>query len=110
MSPDSSDALSKDDAYALLSTQSRRETVRLLLAEKREWSVDTLALEIAARTHDMDVAAVDETTQKRIAVALLHRDLPKLATKNVIEFDVETGTVGPGEHIDDLVPLVDIQK
>ena len=107
MSPYSSDALSKDDAYALMSTQSRRETVRLLLAEKREWSVDTFALEIAARTHDMDVAEVDETTQKRIAGALLHRDLPKLATKDVIEFDFEDGTVGHGEHLDDLAPLVD---
>ena len=106
MPPYSPDTLSKDDAYALMSKRPRRETVRLLLAEKREWSVDTLALEIAARTHDTDVAEIDERTQKRIAVALLHRDLPKLATKNVIEFDFEDGTVEPGEHIDDLAPLV----
>ena len=87
-------------------TQPRRETVRLLLANPREWSVETLATEIAARTHRTDEAKVDETARKRIAVALLHRDLPKLAAKDVIEFDFDAEIVSPGEQIDDLAPLV----
>ena len=109
MSPDSSIALSTDDTYTLMSTQPRRETVRLLLAEPREWSVEALATKIAARIHETDVTEGDETARKRIAVTLLHRDLPKLATKDIVKFDFETRTVSPGEQIDDLAPLVDIE-
>lgn len=103
----SPDDLSEDEAYDLVAEQLRRESLRLLLNDSEEWDVDTLATEIVAREEDGASAEVDEEAHKRVAVALLHRDLPKLATKDVIEFDFEDGTVGHGEHLDDLAPLVD---
>ncbi|MFC5970551.1 hypothetical protein ACFPYI_04330 [Halomarina salina] len=100
------DELSEDEAYDLVAEELRRETLRLLLNESEEWDVSSLATEIAARESDISHSEVNEGDQKRVAVALLHRDLPKLADADVVEFDFEDETVVTGEHIDDLDPLL----
>ena len=96
--------LSQDEAYALVAEQRRRETLRVLLHER--WDVSTLATEVAARESDISRAAVDEETQKRVVVALLHRDLPKLAEAGVVTFDFTEETVRPGPNIDDFDQLL----
>ena len=102
----SPDDLSEDEAYDLVAEQLRRESLRLLLNDSEEWDVDTLATEIVAREEDGASAEVDEEAHKRVAVALLHRDLPKLADAGVVEFDFENERVTTGEYIDDLDPLL----
>jgi len=49
---------------------------------------------------------VDEETSARIRLALAHRDLPRLDGGGLVEVDYDERTVAPGEHIDDLVPLL----
>lgn len=102
----SPDGLSKDVAYDLVAERLRREVVHLLLTEDGTWSVDALAAEITARENGVDPGDVNEETRKRAAVALLHRDFPKLASSGVITFDLTNETVARGENIDDLAPLV----
>ena len=98
--------LSQDEAYALVAEQRRRETLRVLLHEHESWDVSTLAAEVAAREADISRAAVDEETQKRVVVALLHRDLPKLAETGVVTSDFTEETVRPGSNIDDVDQLL----
>lgn len=97
------DSLPKDAAFDLARAEQRRIVVRLLLDEPREWDVRALADAVAARKSD-DRTDGEET--KRVQVELLHRDLPKLADHDVIDYDIAAGTVAPGEPIDDLAPLV----
>ncbi|MFC5972604.1 hypothetical protein ACFPYI_14800 [Halomarina salina] len=84
----------------------RRETLRLLLNQSEEWDVSSLATELVARESDIQPSDVGEEHQKRVVVALLHRDLPKLADADVVEFDFENERVTTGDHIDDLDPLL----
>lgn len=102
----SSDELSEDEAYELVAQSLRRETLRVLLNERDEWEVDALAAEVAAREGDVQPDDVDEETHKRVAVALLHRDLPRLDDAGIVEFDFAAETVVTGENIRDLDPLV----
>ncbi len=102
----SPDALSKEVAYDIATEHLRRVVVRILLEDEQAWSVDSLATEATARMHDTAVADVADATHRRVAVALLHRDLPKLTDAGVIVFDFDRETVARGEHIDDIAPLV----
>lgn len=100
------DDLSKDEAYDLAADERRRKTVQVLLNERETWSVDALATEVAARENDIDDADVSEEMHRRVTVALLHQDLPKLADADVVRFDFEDETVEAGENIEDVDPLV----
>lgn len=98
--------LSEDEAYGLVAEELRRETLRILLSESEEWNVASLATEIVARESEISRSEVDEADKKRVAVALLHRDLPRLDDADVVEFDFNDERVVVGEHIDDLNPLL----
>lgn len=100
------DELSEDAVYDLVAEELRRETLRLLLNESEEWDVSRLAAAIVARESDVPRSEVSKEDQKRVVVALLHRDLPKLADADVVEFDFEDETVATGACIDDLDPLL----
>lgn len=100
------DELSEDKAYDLVAEELRRETLRILLNESEEWNVSSLATEIVARESEISRSEVDEADKKRVAVALLHRDLPRLDDADVVEFDFNDERVVVGEHIDDLNPLL----
>lgn len=99
--------LSTDEAYDLTSQELRRKSLGVLLDERDEWDVESLAREVAAREDDVPAEDVDEETHERVTVALVHRDLPKLADADVVVFDAEAETVAAGEHIADLEPFVD---
>ena len=98
--------LSADEAYELAAERARRETLRLLLTEREEWTVDDLASEVAAREHETTPAAIDEETHKHVAVTLVHRDLPKLDDAGAVAFDVEDETVTPRPSIDEFDELL----
>ena len=96
--------ISKGDAYSLMAETRRRYVVRLLLEESGEWEVETLARRVAARERECSPTEGEDEHCERILLSLVHCDLPKLAAKDVVAFDGEA--VAPGEHIDDLAPLV----
>lgn len=98
--------LSEDEAYGLVAEELRRETLRILLSESEEWNVASLATEIVAHEEDVPPSEVDEEARKRVAVALMHRDLPKLDDADVVEFDFDEEVVVTGAHIDELDPLL----
>ena len=100
------DGLSVDEAYKLVSEGLRRETLRVLLNEREQWEVNDLATAVAAREQNTSPADIGETIHKRIVVALMHRDLPKLADADIVAFDFEAETVTPSSNIDDLEELL----
>lgn len=65
-------------------------------------TVTALATEIAARETDTLPSNVDEDMCHRVAIALIHRHLPKLAELDVVRFDRESNTVTAGATIDAL--------
>lgn len=96
--------ISKGDAYSLMAETHRRHVIRLLLGESGEWEVKALAMRVAARERECPPTEVEDEYRDRILLSLVHCDLPKLAAEDVVAFDGEA--VAPGEHIDDLAPLV----
>lgn len=102
----SPDDLSKDDAYSLLAEEHRRVALRLLLNEQETWDLDALASAIIAREEDLPPGEVGEAHHERVLLALRHRDIPKLAEADVVEFHVEEETVRVDENIDDLESLI----
>ncbi len=100
------ETLTKDVAYSLVAEHQRRFLITILLSGDDEWRVDELATELAAREHDLSPADVDTATQKRVAVSLLHRHLPRLADAGAVEFDLTTETVTTTPILEELAPLV----
>lgn len=96
--------ISKGDAYSLMAETRRRHVIRLLLGESGEREVEALARTVAARERECPPTEVEDEHRDRILLSLVHCDLPKLAAEDVVAFDGEA--VAPGEHIDDLAPLV----
>lgn len=100
------DNLSKAEALALAAKARRRIAIRVIVDTSNEVTADRLAREVAAREHGTSPEAIDEEPHEGIHLALLHQDLPKLAAEEVVRFDFTEETVAPGEHIDDLAPLL----
>lgn len=100
------DILSKDDAFHQAARARRRTVVRILLDAREAVDVESLAAEVVAREENCSPEAVDDDAQREAYITLLHRDLPKLTTESVVEFDREVEAVGPGPNIEDLDPLV----
>lgn len=75
---------SLDEIFELLANQRRRESLYVLVRREGPITVTELGDE---------VASVVEATPERVATALYHVHLPKLADAGVVEYDVETGTV-----------------
>ncbi|MWG33563.1 DUF7344 domain-containing protein [Halomarina oriensis] len=85
-------AISLDDLFEVLSSEWRRRAVRALStrseATTAEEFVDTLHAEHGTTT---------DRSETRLAFH--HNHLPRLAQYGIVEYDRETGLVGPGENL-----------
>lgn len=95
----SPDVLRFDDAFEAL-THRRRRYLCYLLREDGAQSVADLAREVAAWEADVPTDAVPVERCQEAYVALHHAHVPKLVDAGVVDLDVATGVVAPGENAD----------
>lgn len=90
--------LTENQVYHLIGNSRRRAVIDIMLAENRTLSLSELARRTAAET-----AADDETDPttiyKSVYVSLQQNHLPKLDAQEVVDYDPERGTVGPGPRL-----------
>ncbi|GAB3675673.1 hypothetical protein GCM10028856_33080 [Halopiger thermotolerans] len=94
-----------DRVYDLLSDRRRRRLLYLLLEGDR-LPVDEIALRLAAWEEETPLPAVEDDRRRRVATALRHNHLPRLADYDVIEYDPDRELVTPGpdfETVDSFV-------
>ncbi|RKD95259.1 DUF7344 domain-containing protein [Halopiger aswanensis] len=94
-----------DRVYDLLSDRRRRHLLYLLLDGDR-LPVDEIALRLAAWEGETPLPAVEDDRRRRIATALRHNHLPRLADHDVIEYDPDGETVAPGPDFDAVESVV----
>jgi DNA-binding transcriptional ArsR family regulator len=97
--------LSKDEIFDLMRHEQRRIIVHLLLKNPSEWDIERLVKLVT----DQISESADETAdglKSRMTMSLIHHHLPRLADNNMISFDATKQTEAPGNHTEDLVPLV----
>lgn len=88
--PSASTALEQFEELASART---RDLVSLLADQPEPLSPAALAVVRAVEEHDGDPADVSERTIRRHRIDLVHKQLPRLADREVIEYDGETATV-----------------
>ena len=76
----------------------RRRYLVYTLAEETEWSLDDLAIKLAAWETDTVEANIATLTRQEMYTSLYHSHVPKLVDLDVIEFDDDAETVTPGPH------------
>jgi hypothetical protein len=84
---------SHDDLFSLLRNERRREVIRTLRESDGPLDLRDLSERIAALENDCDVAAVTYKQRKRVQTALYQMHLPKLAERDVVEYDRRAGRV-----------------
>lgn len=93
-----------DRTISLLSSRFRRWTLQLLMRDDVV-EIDDLVRRIAALEDAGDEA--DGSTRERVAIALYHAHLPKLADSGVIDYDSRSGFVRLTETATALRPALD---
>ena len=93
MSESSTDAISQDSAYDLLSNSRRRYVISILRERDEPMALNELSRELAAWENDVDPAELTDQQIKRIYVSLYQTHIPKLSDAGVVSYDQETGTV-----------------
>lgn len=93
MSMESSQKLSPDVVFEILSSRRRRMVLYLLRQRGDEVTVNELAEEIAALENDVPVEELTSQQQKRVYVSLYQTHLPKLDQTGIIDYDADEGTV-----------------
>lgn len=93
MSMESSQKLSPDVVFEILSSRRRRMVLYLLRQRGNEATVNELAEEIAALENDVPVEELTSQQQKRVYVSLYQTHLPKLDQTGIIDYDADEGTV-----------------
>jgi hypothetical protein len=81
----STESLSDDDRYEILSAARRRAALAVLENEARRLSLRSLASAVAKEEEGVD--AEDTRAIDRVAVSLHHSHLPKMAAFGVVEYD-----------------------
>lgn len=78
--------LSESDRYRLLASARRRATLEVVANRPTPVELDDLARAVATREDD---AATTEEAVRRVAVALHHNHLPRMADMGVVDYDPE---------------------
>lgn len=104
--PDVSDGqnrtdLTPDETFHILRNQRRRYALYFLLTRTRGVMIGDLAEQIAAWENDTMVDEVTSRQRKLVYNSLQQTHLPKLAEKDVVEYDDRTGTVELASDVDD---------
>ncbi|ADB62940.1 hypothetical protein Htur_4111 (plasmid) [Haloterrigena turkmenica DSM 5511] len=108
---DKSQELNQDDAFHLLQTNRRRESIRYLLDHEDERAVRMrdIAEHIAAKEHDTTVKQLTSTQRQRVYIPLYQSHLPKLDKKGIIEYEKTRGIVRPGDRLEEIRPYLEAQ-
>jgi hypothetical protein len=93
MSQSSTDALSQDQAYDLLSNSRRRYVISQLREERGPVELNELSRRLAAWENETPVEDLTDQQKKRVYVSLYQTHIPKLADAGIIDYDSEAGTV-----------------
>ncbi|MFC4437968.1 MULTISPECIES: DUF7344 domain-containing protein [Natrialbaceae] len=83
---------SVDELLSLLGHQRRRD-VLYYLSENEIADVESLATTIAAREADLPVEQITADEREPVLIDLYHNQLPKLADRQLVEYDSRSGTV-----------------
>ena len=93
MSTESSQELSPDVVFEILSSRRRRMVLYLLRQRGDTATVNELAEEIASLENDVPVEELTSQQQKRVYVSLYQTHLPKLDQTGIIDYDADEGMV-----------------
>ncbi|SEA10983.1 hypothetical protein SAMN04488065_1888 [Haloplanus vescus] len=107
-SPDESAELARNDLFALLRNERRREVIRYLRDHDAPADLRDLSEYIAAVENDCDPAAVTYEQRKRVQTALYQMHLPKLADQEVVSYDRRAGEIELGPGAAACLPYLDV--
>lgn len=91
----------RSERYGALSDQYRRFVLQYLRSAGTPLGLDELVDELAAREARRPVSERSCDDRADLEIALVHCHLPKLAEAGLLEYDRASGTVAPGDRIDE---------
>ncbi|MCU4750825.1 hypothetical protein OB919_02320 [Halobacteria archaeon AArc-curdl1] len=104
-------ALDTDTLLGLLANWRRRHLL-YALQSKRCLTVETLLSDVygADQVEDTRSSADGEQPKREQRISLLHNHLPRLADKEIIEYDPRNQDVVRGSRFDSVEPLLDTMR
>jgi len=105
---ESSDGLTQDVAFTMLSCRRRRYILHYLMREDREVSLRELSMQLAAWENDVHRDAVTHKQRMRVYTALRQSHLPKLDENDVVEFDSSAGVIELTDDASELEVYLDV--
>lgn len=106
----SSQELSKDDIFEVLSNRRRRYTLHYLKQNGDAASLGDVAENVAAWENETAIESISSDERKRVYTSLQQFHLPKLDEQDVVEFDRRAGTVelaDSAEEVDLYMEVID---
>jgi hypothetical protein len=97
-----SERLSKDTIFSILSNQRRRYVLYYLTRRQESVALRDLAEQVAAWENDLTVEELNYKQRKRVYTSLHQTHLPKLDDADVIDYDRNRGTIALDERSTDL--------
>jgi DNA-binding transcriptional ArsR family regulator len=94
----SSTTLASDQVFEMLSSQRRRMVLYYLRKHEATASITDLAEQIAAWENEVEIDELTSQQRKRVYVSLYQTHLRKLAETDLVDYDVDAGTVRLTEH------------
>jgi len=96
------EAISRDDAFEVLSNQRRRYTLHYLQHNGDDATLGDVAEQVAAWENEKGVPEVASSERKTVYTSLQQFHLPKLDDQGVVEFDQRSGRIQLTERAGDL--------
>lgn len=102
MSRTSTDPVSKDTVFDILSNARRRYVLHYLREKGEPVELGELAQELAAWENETTVEELTKQQRKRVYVSLYQTHIQKLANAGLVEYDRDTGMIALGDHVDQI--------
>lgn len=92
-----SDAVTVQEAHALLSNNRRRYALHYLLQHREDQPVSMreLTRQVAAWENDIDPAEVEAAERRRVHISMHQRHLPKLERAGIVDYEGDGVRLGP---------------
>lgn len=88
-----SDAVSTDEVFEVLSNQRRRFTLHYLKHRNERVELGELSERVASWENETALDEVDSAERKRVYTSLQSHHLPKMAERGVVEYDERAGEI-----------------
>jgi DNA-binding transcriptional ArsR family regulator len=102
MSQSENPAISKDEAYDLLSNARRRFVISYLRDRSEPVALSTLSEEVAAWENETPPPDLTDQQIKRVYVSLYQTHLPKLSEAGLVDYDRDAGRVQLTSNVTEL--------